>query len=482
MRGAGGRAAAGLGAGGSRVCAGFAAVPVFGVAVTVVETVAAAEVGGLGGGAGEGAEAEVVEGAAAAAAAATGCVGGGASMLFDELPRPSVNLYPHRLKPAAAKRSSMGKSGKKPRESHRQGRGRRASHFSDGYGDDLPSSAYDAPPPHHEDSDEDDTNEAVAEDEQEGDAEAGNQDPRQAGSMPSKFHLYQLSVQSPKGDISYLQKFFLMYVGGRVPLHLQEDFCGTALLSAEWIRTDARRTALGLDLDLESLEWCLENNLRKPKEARLVRQKFSDLVHGLHVNKDNVSSESDSSEQSGFANPKCLAANSTMHAFNALSKRGGIFVMDVYGGTSSERKLRLQRKFPSFTYFWEQEEFDIISRQTRISLHFQAGKKQMLRHAFTYHWRLWSIPEIKDCLEEAGFKSIHVWIREMPNTQSSGNAKEYNADRDVKYEESKRFNQGDAWNAYVVGVANTRRSNKARQSSKRHAAWRALSFRSWSDQ
>ena len=42
----------------------------------------------------------------------------------------------------------------------------------------------------------------------------------------------------------------------------------------------------------------------------------------------------------------------------------------------------------------------------------------------------------------------------MPNTQSSGNAKEYNANRDVKYEESQRFNQGDAWNAYVVGVAN----------------------------
>lgn len=37
-------------------------------------------------------------------------------------------------------------------------------------------------------------------------------------------------LQSPKGDISYLQKFFLMYVGGRLPLHLQEDFCGTALL------------------------------------------------------------------------------------------------------------------------------------------------------------------------------------------------------------------------------------------------------------
>jgi len=42
----------------------------------------------------------------------------------------------------------------------------------------------------------------------------------------------------------------------------------------------------------------------------------------------------------------------------------------------------------------------------------------------------------------------------MPNTQSSGNAKEYNANRDVKYEELQRFNQGDAWNAYVIGVAN----------------------------
>ncbi|KAJ1286304.1 hypothetical protein BS78_03G343400 [Paspalum vaginatum] len=394
----------------------------------------------------------------------------------------------------------MGKSGKKPREAHRQGRSRRASYF----GDELPSSAYDAPPPGHEDSsDEDCTCEAVAEDEREGDAEAGEQDHWPAGSMPSKFHLYQLSVQSPKGDISYLQKFFLMYIGGRVPLHLQEDFCGTALLSTEWIRTDARRTAIGLDLDLESLEWCLENNLSKigadgysrmllfhgnvlqPKEARLVKQKFSDLMQGLDVNKDNGSSGSASCEQPGLADSKCLA-NLTMsevafpgrdiicafnysccclhsrkdlvlyfrHACSALSKRGGIFVMDVYGGTSSERKLRLQRKFPGFTYFWEQEEFDIISRQTRISLHFQAGKKQMMRHAFTYHWRLWSIPEIKDCLEEAGFKYIHVWIREMPNTQSSGNAKEYNANRDVKYEESQRFNQGDAWNAYVVGVAN----------------------------
>jgi hypothetical protein len=94
MRGTEGRAAVGLGAGVARVCAGFEAVPAFGVGVTVVETevggatVAAEEVGGLGGGTGEGVEAEVME--ATAEAAASGCSGGGASMLFDELSRPSI--------------------------------------------------------------------------------------------------------------------------------------------------------------------------------------------------------------------------------------------------------------------------------------------------------------------------------------------------------------------------------------------------------
>ena len=168
--------------------------------------------------------------------------------------------------------------------------------------------------------------------------------------------------------------------------------------STEWLRTDARRTAVGLDFDHDSLEWCLENNMSKigadgysrlllfdgnvlqPNESRLVKQKISDLMQGLNVTDDSDSAETNSCEQSDSAIAKCLA-NSTMsdavlpgrdiicafnysccclhkrkdlvlyfrHAFSALSKRGGIFVMDVYGGTSSECKLRLQRRFPSFT-------------------------------------------------------------------------------------------------------------------------------------
>lgn len=44
---------------------------------------------------------------------------------------------------------------------------------------------------------------------------------------------------------------------------------------------------------------------------------------------------------------------------------------------------------------------------------------QVLRHAFTYHWKLWTIPEVLELLYEAGFLDMHVWIRCMIVSPSS---------------------------------------------------------------
>ncbi|XP_027101072.2 uncharacterized protein [Coffea arabica] len=320
--------------------------------------------------------------------------------------------------------------------------------------------------------------------------------------VPSKFLLYQQSVQSPKGDISYLQKFFLMYVGGRMPLHLQEDFCGTALLSTEWLRTDARRTAIGLDLDIEALKWCMESNLKKvgadvysriflfhgnvlePLQATLVNFDPQDL--GQRITSGDCQNGPDavlvnSSTQGSLLgvshklmkdarlperdivcafNYSCCCLHKRQelvlyfkYALSILNKRGGIFVMDLYGGTSSECQLRMQRRFPTFTYIWEQAEFDVLQRKTRISLHFNLqNQKKKLRHAFSYSWRLWSLPEIKDCLEEAGFRSVHFWMRSMPNSKEIRNIDGFGIGRDIKYEEVTSFQQQDSWNAYIVGV------------------------------
>lgn len=311
--------------------------------------------------------------------------------------------------------------------------------------------------------------------EEDGASESQDDESSSKGFLPSKFSLYQQSVQSPKGDISYLQKFFLEYVGGRMPLHLQEDFCGTALLSAEWLRSDSRRTAVGLDFDLEALNWCLEKNIDKigsdgysrislfhgnvlhPTKANLVKSKN----HQLLVPKEEEDSETAARDIICAFNYSCCCLHSRVelvtyfkHARKNLSTKGGIFVMDLYGGKSSEGELKLQRKFPNFTYVWEQEGFDIIHRRTRISLHFHLQKPQRkIRHAFSYSWRLWSLPEIKDCLEEAGFQSVHFWIRRMPNSEEIKTIKGFGSSQDVKYEVVKTFEQLDSWNAYVVAVA-----------------------------
>lgn len=388
----------------------------------------------------------------------------------------------------------MGKSGKKQRHQQKPSSRQRHSHFSP-EDEDYPH------PPSLSLSNSDEGEEQ----EEESDPEENHPNlyPLNDDSIPSKFSLYQQSVQSPKGDISYLQKFFLMYVGGRAPLHLQEDFCGTALLSTEWLRTDPRRTAIGVDFDLEALMWCMENNVDKvgndirsgislfhgnvlqPLEARLVKLDPEDLIQKVTIQESkDVTPEVPAENSMGsatsvsggvFKKDVSLPARDIVCAFNysccclhkrkelvvyfkyaldALSKKGGIFVMDLYGGTSSEHEIKLQRKFPNFTYTWEQAEFDVIQRKTRISLHYQLHKPQKkIRNAFSYSWRLWSLPEIKDCMEEAGFRSIHFWIREMPDTERNRSTRGFGTSRDDKYEEVSSFQQQDAWNAYVVAVA-----------------------------
>jgi hypothetical protein len=51
-----------------------------------------------------------------------------------------------------------------------------------------------------------------------------------------------------------------MHPTRQVPEHLREDFCGTALISATWCRGDVRRTAIGLDIDRQALQWGLTHN------------------------------------------------------------------------------------------------------------------------------------------------------------------------------------------------------------------------------
>ena len=42
-------------------------------------------------------------------------------------------------------------------------------------------------------------------------------------------------------------------------------------------------------------------------------------------------------------------------------------------------------------------------------IHFDFSDGSSIRKAFTYDWRLWSIPEVRELLLEAGFSKVHVY-------------------------------------------------------------------------
>ena len=55
---------------------------------------------------------------------------------------------------------------------------------------------------------------------------------------------------------------------------------------------------------------------------------------------------------------------------------------------------------------------------TPVSAHLM----QVLKRAYTYHWRLWTIPEARQMLLAAGFDAVHVWLRPMRTGDSGASA------------------------------------------------------------
>src|SRR5262249_7103104 len=74
-----------------------------------------------------------------------------------------------------------------------------------------------------------------------------------------KHRLYQESVQDTKAEPAFLSRAF-QKIRGRPASSLREDFCGTALLCAEWVKKKGR-TAVGIDLDRSVLAWGTTHNL-----------------------------------------------------------------------------------------------------------------------------------------------------------------------------------------------------------------------------
>jgi SAM-dependent methyltransferase len=253
-----------------------------------------------------------------------------------------------------------------------------------------------------------------------------------------RHYLYQESVQDTEAEIDFVEETW-SELRTRPARVLREDFCGTANTACEWVRRGADRRAIGIDLDHEVLLWGRLNNLAQldaEQQSRIcVLQE--DVVETLPERVDVVLAMNFSYY--------IFATRAAMLGYFRNVYRGladdGIFFLDAYGGYDAPREIEEERECDGFTYIWEQASFNPIDSMMNCCIHFEFPDGSRLDDAFTYRWRLWTLPELRELLSEAGFREVTVYWEGTDEDRNEGNG---------IYEPAESGDADPGWVCYIV--------------------------------
>jgi SAM-dependent methyltransferase len=253
-----------------------------------------------------------------------------------------------------------------------------------------------------------------------------------------RHELYQLSVQSPEEDVKFLARVYKK-VRGKAPLHFREDFCGTGYLSAHWVKRGKQYTAEGFDLCPDTVAWGIENNFEPLGEnASRVTLHVKD-VRDSSIKAPDIRCAQNFSYFVFKERRELLEYLRSVHADLAAD---GVFVMDIYGGPEAMEEMLEERDIEEgFTYIWDQHRYVPATGEYRTYIHFHFKDGTKIRRAFTYDWRLWTLPELKDVLTDAGFAQVDTYWEGTDEDGESGNG---------VYRKSKTGENCMAWVTYLV--------------------------------
>lgn len=232
--------------------------------------------------------------------------------------------------------------------------------------------------------------------------------------------LYEQSVQNVEHEVEFLQTTF-RELRGRTAHRLREDFCGTAAASCEWVRQGEAFQAIGVDIDPSVLDWGRKNRIgRLPAEDRARVSLIESDV--MTVETPPVDLLAAFNFSYFIFDTRDKLRTYFQRAREALAD-DGLFFIDLFGGGEAHEETREKTKFKElgFTYIWDQAEFHPVTHYMRCHIHFKFKDGSKLKKAFTYEWRLWSAPELRELLEEAGFrKSTLYWEGEDEDGEGNG--------------------------------------------------------------
>lgn len=239
--------------------------------------------------------------------------------------------------------------------------------------------------------------------------------------MPrDRFHFYELAVTNAD-----MLARFCHALHPSTPTTLREDFSGSAALARAWLTLSPSHRAIAVDHDATVLD-------RAKTDARANAPRLRTLANDVLDSATNA------------ANADVIAATNFplgyfhtrdqlltyLRASRRRLNRKGLFLADLYGGASAFEPSTTNRTLREpdgrrFTYLWEQVDANAVTGLVHNAIHFRFKDKsrrtKTIRNAFTYHWRLWSIPELTDALHDAGFRDVDCHQRLGDAIDADGN-------------------------------------------------------------
>ena len=255
--------------------------------------------------------------------------------------------------------------------------------------------------------------------------------------LADRHELYEASVQNVEEECDFVTETFKT-LRGRTPVSFREDFCGTASAACQWIRLDAKRTAIGVDLDSKVLDWGREHRLDKLSEEQRSRLTLieSDVTTVVAAPVDAVGAFN----FSYFVFKTRAKMKEYFESVYRSLNSDGVFFLDAFGGYEAFEEMKEKTKYDDFTYVWDQDRYYPVTGEIICHIHFKFPDGSKMKKAFSYDWRLWTLPEILEMLEETGFHRPTVY---WEGTDKDG-------DGDGVFTPERKGEADAGWIAYIV--------------------------------
>jgi SAM-dependent methyltransferase len=254
-----------------------------------------------------------------------------------------------------------------------------------------------------------------------------------------KYALYNQAVQSPDEDVQFYLESYKEIRKGQKPITLREDFCGGGAISCEWVKLDKAHKSSGLDLDPEPMDYGRKNYISK-----LTSEQQSRI---MLIKKDVLAGNLPSADLAVAVNfsyflfkKRDILKKYFDNVYRSLNHKG-LFILDIFGGSQCYDAIEDKTKHKNFTYYWDQQSFDPVTSEAYFEIHFRFKNKKY-ENVFSYDWRMWSIPEIKELLLEVGFQDVKVYW-EGTNRKGGGNG---------VFKQTEKGESCLSWIAYIVGI------------------------------